>query len=215
LIGVPRARRESGNRSKEGDMARPRPDPATALVIDDEAPIRHRVHRMLEPEVCRVLEAPDAETGLRIIEVDDPRIDIVLSDWIMPGLDGLDVIEVLQQHRPGIPVAVISAYTATLYPVIGDGSRYRMLQKPFTAEQIQESVSEMVSSARRLRDSARELSEWAARARDANASLREQNTALRERMDLVEAAWALHHARAGGALKVPGLAVPGSGLTSR
>jgi DNA-binding NtrC family response regulator len=179
-------------------MARPSPVPTTALVIDDEAPVRQLVHRMLEPEVCRVLEAPDAETGLRIIEVDDPRIDIVLTDWIMPGLDGLDVIEVLRRYRPGLPVAVISGYTATLHPVVGDGSRYRMVQKPFTVQQIQQTVSEMVASARRLRDGARELVQWAARARDANAAVRQQNAALRERMDLVAAAWALHHARAAG-----------------
>ena len=174
------------------------PFPATALVIDDEAPIRQLVHRMLEPDVCRVLEAPDAETGLRMIELDDPRVDVVLTDWIMPGLDGLDVIEVLRRYRPGLPVAVISGYTATLHPVVGDGARYRMLQKPFTAEQIQQTVSDMVASARRLRDAARELSEWAARARDANAALRQKNAALRDQMDLVTAAWALHHARAPG-----------------
>jgi DNA-binding NtrC family response regulator len=179
-------------------MVRPGPVPTTALVIDDEAPVRQLVHRMLEPEVCRVLEAPDAETGLRIIEVDDPRVDIVLTDWIMPGLGGLDVIEVLRQYRPGLPVAVISGYTATLHPVVADGSRYRMLQKPFTAEQIQQTVSEMVASARRLREGARELAEWAARAREASAAVREKNAALREQMDLVAADWVLHHARSGG-----------------
>jgi len=176
-------------------MAQLIPAPPTALVIDDEAPIRQLVHRMLEPEVCRVLEASDAETGLRIIEEENPPIDIVLTDWIMPGLDGLDVIEVLQQHRPGLPVAVISGYTATLHPVVGDGTRYRMLQKPFTPEQIQDTVTQMVASARRLRDSARELTQWAVRTRNANASIRQQNAALREKMDPVAAAWALHDAR--------------------
>ena len=179
-------------------MARLGPIHPTALVIDDEAPIRELVHRMLEPEVCRVLEAPDAETGLRIIEVDDPRVDAVLTDWIMPGLDGLDVIEVLRRYRPGLPVAVISGYTATLHPVVGAGTGYRMIQKPFTAEQIQQTVSEMVASARRLRDDARALAQWAAQARDANAAVRQKNAELREQMDLVTAAWALHHARAGG-----------------
>jgi hypothetical protein len=41
---------------------------------------------MLEPDVCRVLEAVDAEAGLRLIGADDPPIDAVLTDWIMPGL---------------------------------------------------------------------------------------------------------------------------------
>jgi len=178
-------------------MARIDLSPPIVLVIDDEAPVRALVHRMLEPEVCRVLEAADAEIGLRIIEVEQPPVDVVLTDWIMPGLDGLDVIEVLQRHRPGLPVVVISGYTATLHPVVGERSGYRMLQKPFTAEEIQQTVAEMVASARQLRDGARELSEWAARARETNASLRQQNEELREKLDLVAAAWELHHARGG------------------
>ena len=58
----------------------------TVLVIDDEAPIRRLIQRMLEPNVCQVVEAQDAEAGLRLIERADPPIDVVLTDWIMSGL---------------------------------------------------------------------------------------------------------------------------------
>lgn len=52
-------------------------------VIDDEAPIRQLVP-MLEPEVCRVLEAPDAETGLQMIELDKPHGCQIWHDIIGP-----------------------------------------------------------------------------------------------------------------------------------
>ena len=42
--------------------------PATALIIDDEGMVRRLVRRMLEPEVCKVVEAGDGEAGLRLIE---------------------------------------------------------------------------------------------------------------------------------------------------
>ena len=153
----------------------------TALVIDDEAAIRKLVQRMLEPEVCRVLEAPDAESGLRLIEREDPRVDVVLTDWIMPGLHGLDVVEVLHRYRPSLPVAVISAYTSTIHPVIRRGSRISILEKPFTIQQVQSAVLEMIASAAKVRPSAREMREPAACPHAAN--------------DLVAAAWRLQHAR--------------------
>jgi DNA-binding NtrC family response regulator len=167
----------------------------TALVIDDDAPVRKLVHRMLEPEVCRVLEAPDAETGLRLIEREDPRVDVVLTDWIMPGLHGLDVVEVLHEHRPGLPVAVISAYTSTIHPIVRRGSRIVILEKPFTVEQVQAAVARMIARAAKAKSNAHEIRDLAARTREMTAELREHSSVLRTSIDLVTAAWILHHAR--------------------
>ncbi|MFL5494345.1 MAG: hypothetical protein ACJ8DC_08190 [Gemmatimonadales bacterium] len=47
----------------------------TALVIDDEPGVRRLVRRILEPEVCRVLEAASGEEGLRLVQVGEPEID--------------------------------------------------------------------------------------------------------------------------------------------
>src|SRR5438046_2355415 len=54
----------------------------TALVIDDEPGVRRLVHRILEPEVCRVIEAASGEEGLRLIQAGSPAIDIVLTDLV-------------------------------------------------------------------------------------------------------------------------------------
>src|SRR5881394_4502506 len=85
----------------------------TALLIDDEEPLRHIVRRMLEFDVCRIIEAVDGESGLRLLEQDDGQIDLVITDLLMPGLDGLDVLAVIQEHRPDLPVLVISAFAGT------------------------------------------------------------------------------------------------------
>jgi DNA-binding NtrC family response regulator len=171
---------------------------ATALVIDDEAPIRHLVQRMLEPEVCRVLQAPDAESGLRLIERADPPVDVVLTDWIMRGLDGLDVLEVLHRHRPELQVAVISGYTSTIHTVIHSARGLQVLQKPFTAVELGQAVTEMLACAAEIRQRARETRARAARARDQSARLREQSAAVAAKVDLVAAAWEIHRARGAG-----------------
>ena len=149
----------------------------TVLVIDDEASIRRLIQRMLEPNVCQVVEAQDAEAGLRLIERGDPPIDVVLTDWIMSGLHGLDVVEVLQVHCPSLPVAVISAYTSTIHPIVRKGESLRILDKPFTGPDLQRTVQDMIARALRQRRPVRH---------DGGATT----------VDLVGAAWALHHARA-------------------
>ncbi|MFL5515495.1 MAG: response regulator [Gemmatimonadales bacterium] len=149
---------------------------STVLVIDDEAPIRRLIQQMLEPNVCRVVQAEDAEAGLRLIDRADPSIDVVLTDWIMSGLHGLDVVEVLHLHCPSLPVAVISAYTSTIHPIVRKGESLRILQKPFTGPDLQRTVQEMIARGLRLR--------------------RPIHRAGNGRVDLVGAAWALHHARA-------------------
>ena len=106
-------------------------------------------------------------------------MDVVLTDWIMPGLHGLDVVEVLHQYRPSLPVVVISAYTRTIHPIIRRGSRIRILEKPFTIEQVQSAVAEMIARAARLE----------------NERLQKQSAGVRSQVDLVKAAWRLHHAR--------------------
>ena len=149
---------------------------STVLVIDDEAAIRRLVQRMLEPNLCQVVQAEDAEAGLRLIERADPRIDVVLTDWIMSGLHGLDVVEVLHRHCPSLPVAVISAYTSTIHPIVRKGESLRILQKPFTGPDLQRTVQDMIVRALRQRRPVRHAGDGAT-------------------VDLVGAAWALHHAR--------------------
>jgi len=163
----------------------------TILVIDDEAPIRRLVQRMLEPALCRVLEAESAEAGLRLVERADPPVDAVLTDWIMAGLHGLDVVEVLHRHRPELPVAVISAYTSTIHPIVRDGGGLRILQKPFTARELQSAVAEMIARAGDLRRRARQTREHAARIREQSGEIRRSGASV----DLVGAAWELHRTR--------------------
>ena len=148
----------------------------TVLVIDDEAAIRRLVQRMLEPNLCQVIQAEDAESGLRLIERSDPPIDAVLTDWIMSGLHGLDVVEVLHRHCPSLPVAVISAYTSTIHPIVRKGESLSILQKPFTGPDLQRAVQDMIARGLRQRSA--------------------PPAGCGNGIDLVHAAWELHHARA-------------------
>ena len=87
-------------------------DTATVLVVDDESGVRTLVRRMLEPGMHSVVEAEDGEAALRLIERGEPAIDVVLTDLVMPGIDGFDIVTVLARHRPDLPIVCMSGFAS-------------------------------------------------------------------------------------------------------
>lgn len=163
----------------------------TALAIDDEPAMRQLLHRWLEPEVCRVIEAADGVDALRLIQQDDPHIDLVLTDLDMPGLDGCDVIEVLEKYRPDLPVLVVSGSVDLDYA----GNHRPFLAKPFTVEQVRAAIGAVIAQVRALREGGCELRAKAAVTRDRTARMRKENTEMIAPVDLVTAAWEIHRRR--------------------
>jgi len=81
---------------------------ATILLIDDEASIRRTLKEILEFEKYQVLEAPDGFSAIDIFK--KSVIDIVLLDIKMPKMDGLEVLDFLQEINPEVPVIMISGH---------------------------------------------------------------------------------------------------------
>ena len=165
----------------------------TALVIDDEPGVRRLVHRILEPEVCRVLEAASGEEGLRLVQAGSPAIDIVLTDLVMPSLNGWDVIDTLAAHRPDLPVLAISAYAGLDQRTLAERLGTQVLVKPFEVEALQRTVSTALADAREMRTRAAMMQTYAQQVSSTSERLREENVAMRARInDLVAAAWEIH-----------------------
>jgi len=87
----------------------------TILLVEDEAPVRRTVQRALIRCGYRVLEAEDGEVAIRRWEENGGRIDLLLSDMVMPkGLTGLDLAERFRRERPELKVVVTSGYSVDL-----------------------------------------------------------------------------------------------------
>lgn len=78
------------------------------LIIDDERPIRSTLRDILEYEKIKVSEAEDGMKGLALIKDND--FDAILCDIKMPGMDGIEVLEQIQDTKPDIPVIMISGH---------------------------------------------------------------------------------------------------------
>jgi two-component system cell cycle sensor histidine kinase/response regulator CckA len=120
---------------------------ATVLVVDDESMVRTLVRRMLEPGVYTVVEAEDGESALRLIERGQPAIDVVLTDLVMPGIDGFDIITVLGRHRPDLPVVCMSGFASTSASQLS----VPFIPKPFALEVLRETLERVLARSRELR----------------------------------------------------------------
>lgn len=80
----------------------------SVLVIDDNVALAENIAEILTDSGVTVEVALDAREGLRLF--DEGSWDLVVTDVRMPGVDGLELLELLKQRRPGIPVMVMTGY---------------------------------------------------------------------------------------------------------
>lgn len=123
--------------------------PLTLLVIDDEKPVRQLVRRMLEPHICRVVEASDGAEALTIIESHPTPIDAVLTDLRMPGMSGEELVAALQRRSPRLPVLAMTGH-ADVGTLAGS---VKLLMKPFEPRDVIGAVIDAVVKGRAARGS--------------------------------------------------------------
>lgn len=116
------------------------------LVVDDEPMIRKVVTWVLRRSGYEVITAPDGEAGLETFQSCDD-IALVLSDIVMPRLDGVGMVRELRQRRPSIPVLFMSGYVGHQLPALADDDLHRLLDKPFTPTQLVERIEQVLSAA--------------------------------------------------------------------
>ena len=113
----------------EGQNAR------TVLVVDDEEDILILLKLILETHGYRALLARGPEAALRLLGQDELTVDLLLTDVVMPGMNGTDLALASRKLRPGLPVLFMSGFVdtdAVRVKVWDDAVRF--LKKPFTEE---------------------------------------------------------------------------------
>jgi two-component system cell cycle sensor histidine kinase/response regulator CckA len=110
------------------------------LVVDDEPVVRRFAARVLEAEGFLVSEAGDGADALRLLHEEVPDVDAVISDIVMPRLNGVELLQVLSTTHPQIPVLLMSGYAHTQLEGMGIAPPCAILMKPFPAERLVEEV---------------------------------------------------------------------------
>jgi two-component system cell cycle sensor histidine kinase/response regulator CckA len=114
----------------------------TVLLVEDEEAVRVLARKILLRQGYRVLEACNGSDGLATAAAHDGRIDVVVTDVVMPLMNGRGLVERLTAERPGIHVLYLSGYTNDDIVRRGalDHDGRRILQKPFTTAALAQAV---------------------------------------------------------------------------
>ncbi len=119
---------------------------ATLLLVEDEASLRPLIREMLEGCGYRVLDADRGSTALEICARHEGAIDLLVTDMVLPEMDGAELAERIQELRPGIGVLFLSGYSDLAVEGMGPlGPGRAFLPKPFTIGALAAKVGELVA----------------------------------------------------------------------
>ena len=135
-IWLPRAEERdlpAGTGAEEDGRSAPSGVGKTILLVEDDRAIRELAQKILVKAGFKVVAAANAEEALGVLADASPRFDLLITDVILPGMDGATLAEAVKQDNPGIRVLFMSGYTAER---IGSKGVVRtgveLLEKPFT-----------------------------------------------------------------------------------
>jgi two-component system cell cycle sensor histidine kinase/response regulator CckA len=117
----------------------------TVLLVEDEDPVRMFSARALRNKGYVVCEARSAEAAIQIIEEGEESIDLIVTDVVMPRMDGPTMIKVIREKLPDVKVIFISGYTEDTFRRRLDNEQdIHFLPKPFSLKQLAAKVKEVM-----------------------------------------------------------------------
>jgi CheY-like chemotaxis protein len=117
-------------------------DQTVILIVDDDVMIRNVARITLEADGYFILTAHDGEEALHISRRFPGTIHAILSDLMMPKIDGLELRERILKQRPGVRVLLMSGYVGAAVPF-----DVAFLKKPFDPAALRDRIHELLASA--------------------------------------------------------------------
>ncbi len=120
----------------------------TILLVEDEEPVRMFGARALRNKGYKVIEAASGEQALEVLR-DARNVDVLISDVMMPGMDGITLVRLVRMEYPQIRVILISGYSEDMARSSETlEADIRFLAKPFSLQQLTEEVQEAMEEKR-------------------------------------------------------------------
>jgi two-component system cell cycle sensor histidine kinase/response regulator CckA len=117
----------------------------TILLVEDEDAVRLFSARALRNKGYKVIEARSGEAALVIMGQDGEPIDLLITDVVMPEMDGPALVEEVRSRRPDMKVIFISGYAESAFrSQASDGSMLHFLAKPFSLKQLATKVKDVL-----------------------------------------------------------------------
>ena len=117
----------------------------TVLLVEDEDSVRQLVRETLESRGYRVVEAANGADALTLAAAHSDPIQLIITDVVMPGLSGHELVQQLKSARPDLKVLFLSGYAQDAFPsTAAADSQKTFLQKPFTLQNLTRKVREIL-----------------------------------------------------------------------
>ncbi len=130
---------------QEQTPVEPRAAGRRILLVEDQEPVRRSVRRMLEAAGYEVEEAVDPAVALDRLTASDGDFDLLVSDVVMPGMSGLDLVDKVVDGGRSIRVLFVSGHSAdVVFKRSSPRAPHAFLEKPFTFEELTTAVSELL-----------------------------------------------------------------------
>ncbi len=119
----------------------------TILIVEDEDSLRKMICKMFTTNGYKILEAANGAQALSLLEDSEEKIDLLLTDVVMPGMSGKDLADLISERRPDIAVLFMSGYTDD--EIVHQGILFPdtyYIQKPFTPEALGKKIRETLKA---------------------------------------------------------------------
>ncbi|HVG50802.1 MAG TPA: response regulator [Xanthobacteraceae bacterium] len=117
----------------------------TILLVEDEEGLRGLNARGLTSRGYNVLEAGNGVEAIEVLEERDGQIDLVVSDVVMPEMDGPTLFKELRKRNPDLKIIFVSGYAEEAFSKsLPEGGQFAFLAKPFTLKQLVATVKETI-----------------------------------------------------------------------
>ncbi|MET0541535.1 MAG: PAS domain S-box protein [Variovorax sp.] len=145
---LPRAEDGAGAASQDGTRAAPGPArELSILLVEDNDEVGQFSSGLLSAVGHSVTRAASAQEALAILEAGREKFDLVFSDVVMPGMDGVDLGRHIRSRWPDLPVVLTSGYSHVL--AVDRDHGFALLQKPYSIQELEAFLDRAMADARR------------------------------------------------------------------
>lgn len=154
MIYLPAVEQAKANHQSGEDTAKPAFSGETVLVVEDARSLRDLICQALSEFGCTVLSARDGQEALRMVKEREGAIDLLLTDVVMPGMNGPALAKEVRLLRPGTKILYMTGYSGEFVRADMLIPGVSLIQKPFTPADLGRKISKMLAG--KVRESSRE-----------------------------------------------------------